>query len=238
MNTMQSNKNIKYIFFDIYGTLAGFYPKREKIQKKILSKHNIFLSENQISFVYKSADEYMANQKKIKPLRKFTKDEKKDFFSNYQNKILESNGILIDKKTSWKIWEEISKEKYELKIFDDVIENLNWLSSKGINSAGITNMDISGEILIHNLKLKGFLNFIVTSLETKSEKPHSKIFTYSTNKAKVQPSESIYVGDQIESDYFGSKNAGMQPVLIDRYNYYDNFEGLKIKNLDEIKKLF
>ena len=108
MNIMLPINNIKYIFFDIYGTIAGFYPEREKIQQKILSQNNIFLTEAQISFGYKSADEYMANQKKIKPLRDFTQDEKKIFFSNYQNKILESNGILIDQKKLWRIWEEIS----------------------------------------------------------------------------------------------------------------------------------
>lgn len=99
-------------------------------------------------------------------------------------------------------------------------------------------MDIKGEILLNNLKLDGILEFIVTSMETKSEKPGSKIFLYSINKANVQPFESVYVGDQIESDYLGSKNSGMMPVLIDRYNYYENFEGIKIKNLDEIKNLF
>ena len=171
-------------------------------------------------------------------MRNLNQTEKKVFFSNYQDKILKSNGINIGKNTLWKIWEEISNEKYELKIFDDVMENLNWLLSKGISLAGITNMDIKGEILLNNLKLDGILEFIVTSMETKSEKPNSKIFLYSINKANVQPFESVYVGDQIESDYLGSKNSGMMPVLIDRYNYYENFEGIKIKNLDEIKNLF
>ena len=35
-----SMKNSLFIFFDIYGTLAGFYPEREKIQTKILTKYN------------------------------------------------------------------------------------------------------------------------------------------------------------------------------------------------------
>ncbi len=56
--------NYKYIFFDIYGTLAGFYPEREKIQQKILSKNQIYLTEEQISMGYKFADEFMAFQKK------------------------------------------------------------------------------------------------------------------------------------------------------------------------------
>ena len=54
-----SMKNSLFIFFDIYGTLAGFYPEREKIQTKILIKYNITLTENQITEGYKDADEFM-----------------------------------------------------------------------------------------------------------------------------------------------------------------------------------
>ena len=45
--------------------------------------------------------------------------EKKDFFTEYENKILSSNNIQVNKDLSWKIWQEISLEKYSLRIFDD-----------------------------------------------------------------------------------------------------------------------
>lgn len=72
--------NYKYIFFDIYGTLAGFYPEREKIQKKILSKNQIYLTEEQISMGYKFADEFMTVQKINNPLRNLSTIDKKKFF--------------------------------------------------------------------------------------------------------------------------------------------------------------
>ena len=93
-----SMKNSLFIFFDIYGTLAGFYPEREKIQTKILIKYNITLTENQITEGYKDADEFMTYQKKIKPLRLMDKKEIKNFFSIYEMKILEKMGFLSIKK--------------------------------------------------------------------------------------------------------------------------------------------
>jgi putative hydrolase of the HAD superfamily len=87
--------------------------------------------------------------------------------------------------------------------------------------------------------LGGLLKFIVTSLDTHSEKPDSKIFLFSMEKANVKADESIFIGDQIESDIMGAKNAGMFPILIDRYGYYEDFsDALKIKNLDDLKKIF
>ena len=238
MNIMLNLNKKKYFFFDIYGTLAGFYPQKEKIQKKILERNKIFLSETQISYGYKFADEFMAWQKKIKPLRNMSTSEKKDFFTEYENKILSSNNIQVNKDLSWKIWQEISLEKYSLRIFDDTKDLLEWLLSKGIKSAGITNMDIKGDQLMLDLNLTSLLDFIITSYDEKYEKPDKRIFISSINKANVNPEECVYVGDQIESDYIGSKNAGMTPILIDRDDYYEDFSGNKIKSLGELKLFF
>ena len=180
----------------------------------------------------------MALQKKIKPLRDMSSSEKKDFFTEYENKILSSNNIQVSKDLSWKIWQEISLEKYSLRIFDDTKDLLEWLLSKGIKSAGITNMDIKGDQLMIDLKLTSLLDFIITSYDEKYEKPDKRIFISSINKANVNPEECVYVGDQIQSDYIGSKNAGMTPILIDRNGYYEDFSGNKIKSLGELKLFF
>ena len=215
-----------------------FIHKKKRSNKKILEQNKIFLSETQISYGYKFADEFMALQKKIKPLRDMSSSEKKDFFTEYENKILSSNNIQVSKDLSWKIWQEISLEKYSLRIFDDTKDLLEWLLSKGIKSAGITNMDIKGDQLMIDLKLTSQLDFIITSYDEKYEKPDKRIFISSINKANVNPEECVYVGDQIQSDYIGSKNAGMTPILIDRNGYYEDFSGNKIKSLGELKLFF
>jgi len=230
---------ISYIFFDIYGTLAGFNPTREKIQKKILNKYEIDLTEDQISSGYKEADEFMAYQKRIKPIRIMEKKERELFFLQYELKILEKNNIHIEKSKVSKIWLEITKEKYELKIFNDVYRNIEYLKEKKIFSAGITNMEIDGDILINNLKLNDHLEFIITSKDANSEKPNSKIFNFCLDKANVLPENTILVGDQIESDIMGAINIGITPILIDRYDYYKDFKDcIKISSLDDLRKIF
>ena len=74
-------------------------------------------------------------------------------------------------------------------------------------------MDITGNKLLSDLELTNLLDFITTSYDEKYEKPDKRIFISSINKANVDPEECVYVGDQIESDYMGSKNAGMTPIL-------------------------
>ncbi|NCG35615.1 MAG: HAD-IA family hydrolase [Dehalococcoidales bacterium] len=230
---------IKYIFFDIYGTLAGFHPTRESIQKKILEKHKIYLNKAQISLGYKEADEFMAYQKKIKPLRMMSNDEKELFFVKYESKILEKYNIYKKKSEILKIWSEITNEKYKLQIFNDVYRNLEYLKGKNILAAGITNMESKGDQLIHTLKLNNHLEFIVTSKDADSEKPDSKIFNFCLDKANILPENVIIVGDQIESDILGAVKARIKPILIDRYGYYDDFRDcIKISCLDDLRRLF
>ena len=90
-----------YIQYDVVPSII----KDSRLKKEVFNK------------CYKFADEFMALQKKIKPLRDMSSSEKKDFFTEYENKILSSNNIQVSKDLSWKIWQEISLEKYSLRIF-------------------------------------------------------------------------------------------------------------------------
>jgi len=46
----------------------------------------------------------------------------------------------------------------------------------------------------------------------------------------VKPYEALFIGDRIEEDYNGAKNAGIKALLIDRENKIE-------KNMDKIQSL-
>ncbi len=48
------------------------------------------------------------------------------------------------------------------------------------------------------------------------DKPSRGIFELATNKIRVEPHRTMFVGDDLERDYHGSREAGMNPVIIDR----------------------
>ena len=72
--------------------------------------------------------------------------------------------------------------------------------------------------------LTGHVDFAVTSGETGAEKPDRRIFDAALVKAGVSAAEAALVGDQLESDIYGSENAGIRPILIDRYNGHPNYK--------------
>ena len=48
----------------------------------------------------------------------------------------------------------------------------------------------------------------------------------------------MFIGDQVESDILGAKNANILPILLDRHNNYENYsEVIKINNLFQLQEI-
>ncbi len=228
----------KAIFFDLYGTLAGFSPSRFQIQSEACRMFNIELTEGGILKGYASADQFMAEQNKNQPLRLMNADQKLEFFSRYEQKILQGCDVEVDLATASKIWAAIREIPYDMQVYDDVVPCLNMLKLDGLVVGIISNMNISGLDLINKFQLSESVDFAVTSLEVGLEKPHKRIFQEALNRSKVDSYEAVHVGDQIESDIKGAENAGLQPILLDRDgNHVGYKECPRIETMEVLKSV-
>jgi putative hydrolase of the HAD superfamily len=63
-------------------------------------------------------------------------------------------------------------------------------------------------------------------------KPASGFFHTVCNKMTVEPQETLYVGDDLECDYFASQKAGLQAILVDRKQKH--YEINCVANLSEL----
>ena len=66
---------IKAVFFDLYGTLAGFSPSRYEIQSAACGQFGIELTEQGTLRGYGEADAFMTRQNATFPLRDMDEDE-------------------------------------------------------------------------------------------------------------------------------------------------------------------
>ncbi len=74
---------LKAVFFDMYGTLAQFYPSRYEIQSNACANFNINLTSDGVIAGYKSADQYMSQQNFLAPIRLRDDKGKEEFFAEY-----------------------------------------------------------------------------------------------------------------------------------------------------------
>ena len=95
---------------------------------------------------------------------------------------------------------------------------LDFLNSKGIRTAVISNNGWSGEALkdrFDKLLPNNKFEFVISSCDYMVRKPDKRLFDIALIKAGLSADKVWYCGDSIEADVYGSKNAGMFPVLFE-----------------------
>ena len=229
------NAMIKAVFFDLYGTLAGFSPSRLAIQSKAVAEFGLAVTEEGVLLGYSAADEFLAEQNGREPLRLLDEAGREKVFAEYERRVLGGSGIEVDSETALAIWRRVRRVPYEMTIYGDVKPALATIRERGLISGVISNMNRGGDVLAAEVGLAGLVDFVVTSLEVGSEKPYRPIFDAALARAGVNADEAVHVGDQVTSDVEGARMAGVLPVLIDRDGNHPDFVGaIRIEELGQL----
>jgi putative hydrolase of the HAD superfamily len=207
---------IKAVFFDMYGTVAGFEPSRYAVQSEACAGFGITITPEGIVKGYAAADAYMSQESAVRPLRLRSTEERDRFFAEYERLVLLGNGADVSQSRALEVWRRVQKIPYRLAPFDDVIPVLRELRARGLTVGLVTNMDRKGDDIADGLGLKEHLDLTVTSLESGAAKPDPAIFRVALARAGAEPHEAMHVGDQPSSDVEGALSAGIAPVLLDR----------------------
>ena len=229
---------ITAVFFDLYGTLAGFSPSRYQIQSEACADFGIEVTPEGITAGYALADAYMAEQNAVNPLRERDDEGRDRFFAEYERLVLKGAGAEIDADRALEIWRRVRQVPYEMTRFDDVLPALDLLKSQGLVLGMISNMNRDGAELAEDMGLTPYLDFAVTSMEVGAEKPHPPIFQAALRKAEFDPRQAVHVGDQLTSDVEGAAAVGINPVLLDRDGNHRDFDRCpRIETLMELPAL-
>lgn len=95
-------------------------------------------------------------------------------------------------------------------------ELLDRLNEMGIQTAVISNLDFSGNLLretLNRLFPNNQFRFVIASSDYGIRKPHPYIFEAGIARSGLNAEDIWYVGDKIPVDVKGSQNVGMVPVL-------------------------
>ncbi|MEE9217186.1 MAG: HAD family hydrolase [Anaerolineales bacterium] len=226
---------ITTVFFDLYNTLAGFQPSRYEIQSQALGDFGIQVTPKGILRGYALADAFMSEQNATKPTRSLDRQERRDFFAEYERRVLEGAGVEVDRDKALDIWRRVREVPYGLTRFADVLPVLDALKREDLTLGLITNINQDGDELAGSLGLMSHLDFTLTSSEVGSEKPNPPIFLAALEKAGASPDEAVHVGDQLTSDIAGARSVGISPVLLDRDgNHVGYSEAPRIEGLAEL----
>jgi putative hydrolase of the HAD superfamily len=85
-------------------------------------------------------------------------------------------------------------------------------------------------------EFEGFFDVITLSYEHGHVKPHPSIFMSTLEKLKVNPNQSLHVGDDPIADIEGARNIGMKTVFVNRKEVRTNAD-IEVKGITELTTL-
>lgn len=207
---------VKLIIFDFWGTLVenGIFPSPVRQVKYVLRIEEPF-------------SEYIVKFEEVLMLKKYD-----DLFSAFKA-VCEAFGKEPEKFILDKLVGMWNRHKLLAKPFTETIVLLEKLKKDGFKIALISNTDcFTTEEVMDKYDLRKYFDDIVLSYNVNMLKTNPKMYEMILEKLKIGKSDALVVGDSIETDMNGAKDAGIKAVLVDRRGRRE-FDP-KIRDLSEL----
>lgn len=212
-------ENIKAVIFDLDNTLCD--------RKKAFYRHAENLADDYLEDI--SLDEKFIER--LIALDNNGYSVKNDTYA----KICEEFPMNADADTLKGKWNINAKRFSECEPFAKEI--LEYLKDKYILALLTNGLTKTQNIKLDTIGLRKYFTAVMVSESTGYLKPDKEIFELICKEIGVNPSQAVYIGDQLVNDYYGAINAGMNAVLYDRY-YENNDDNInKIHSLIELKRI-
>ena len=228
---------IRAVFFDWFHTLARFEPPRHQLYSQTFREFGIELPPEKVMRGILLADQYFFKENAKSPVSERNPEEQARVYLHYPNTILAEAGAKAPTELPLKILKRV-REQFKgvtFALFDDVLSTLKALKQQNFIMGLLTNLDSDMASICRKLGLEPYLDFAVTSKEVGTDKPNPPIFLAALEKAGVNASEAVHVGDQYKFDVIGARAVGINPILIDRYDIYPEVSDCpRIHNLTEL----
>ncbi|MEM0374632.1 MAG: HAD family hydrolase [Sulfolobaceae archaeon] len=219
---------MKVVSIDMGETLVSFRPRFYENIYLTLKKFGYNIPEK---YVFRAVVKNLAN--KLYPdaeLDGLARPDYKELL--YTLNIIPRKEIIEELSTT-----KIIGESYEL--YPDSLNFLKSIRELGIHIVLTTNATRRVYKIIRELGISQYIDKIIASCDLKLMKPHPLVF-YKACKSigDVDLRDCIHIGDVYEIDVEGAKRAHITPILLDRFNFYNDLNiNNKVKNLSEAIEL-
>ena len=223
---------IKAVLFDLGNTLV--YQNPYKTFQKILGTHGITKTTKEI-------EEAFAKTEREFDIERHSRLSAHEFYMQLNIHILKHLGI-TNSNALQALAENINIQRFKtskVHLYRDAKPTLAKLKKMGLKLGLITDdYKIDLEKIMPQVGLQNFFDICVCGDTVGKRKPNPQVFEYALNQLNIRSSEAIFVGDHIDTDYIGAKEAGMTPILIRRESSKQEVAGFRsITSLKEVFKV-
>jgi HAD superfamily hydrolase (TIGR01549 family) len=200
-------QQVKAITFDLDGTLAYGRLDSESFQKELV------LYLRKIGYSGGTGKIAKARQAMLEKMRSHQARNVELRFDLLYSYLLFDLGLKITPERLEHI-EGLYNRFYEIEVVPGVKEMLETLSKKYTLAVVANAITTVSRLALEKHDLAKYFKYIVLSRDLGVRKPDQEIFIYALRSMWVKGNETLHVGDSLQEDVQGAKNAGIKTVWI------------------------
>ncbi len=223
----------QYLFFDLDHTLWDFEKNAEESLKDLHARHELQKHKIEASDFVSKYSEINHGMWRLYHRGEIDKEflRTQRFIQTFQHFNVPEAEIPLN------LWDEyLELLPHRTNLMEGCIELLDYLQPKYPMTIITNGFKEVQHQKMQNSKLLHYFNHIVISEDVGHQKPAKEIFNHALQINNCQPHQVLMIGDNIEADIQGAKNAGIDSVFFNPVNLPDTIGATyEIKSLLELK---
>ena len=222
----------KAILFDVGWTLIYPSPTRKEATEKYLLALGYSFSPGDLESAIRASVNYYRNHRwQPQAMRNIAQ-----FWQEYYTIFVERLGI-SDPDLPIALNDHANKA-VQYQIYSETLPVLRELRKRGYLIGAVSNWNSALPHILKDLKLMDCLDSLVVSDQIGYHKPQPEIFRYALDSLGVPAISTVHIGDDLEADIEGARQAGIKPIWLDRSERGYAYQSGRIQSLEELLDIF
>ena len=217
------------IVFDCADTLLRMDPSRAEIFRDAAAMAGLVLPLNEIERAYDIVDFAI----KMRSSKLHSIEAKLEFYRSINAALCNALGIQRSLSALQPLLLAEFRRRKQWRPFADVDGALRQLAAR-VPLYVLANWDSGLPGVLRNVGLDGFFRDVASSEMLGSEKPEQACFEAFLARDSLDPSKTVYIGNEYLADVVGARTAGLTPILLDRADRMRSADCLRISSLAEL----
>lgn len=218
------------IVFDCGDTLLHMDPSRVQIFCDTAASINLILARTDVERAYDIVD----FNTKMQSSALTSQEAKLDFYRSLNTALCNALGIQRSLATLNPLLTAEFSRRRRWRAFSDVEPALGRLRRR-VPLYVLANWDSQLHAILRNAGILHFFREALSSEMLGSEKPDLRCFKDFLSRTSLNPSTTLYVGNEYVADVVGSRAAGLTPVLVDRNEKMQSADCMRIDSLSHLE---
>ncbi len=210
----------KAITFDAAGTLLTVHPSVGDVYAMEAAKHGFDVSSDTLNRTFAACWQTQRPHEGNETPFHTSEAVERAWWRGFVHDVFQN----VDPPAEFdKVFDSFFEDLYERfaqpdvwRVYEDVVPTLDGLRERDVHLAVVSNWDSRLPRLLTAIGLAEYFEFILTSAEAGVSKPHPDIFREACRRMELTADAVVHVGDSVEEDIQGARDAGVRDILLDR----------------------